>query len=135
MSCEDNKKKIEVVAAVIYKNKDGEKKIFTAQRGYGEFKGKWEFPGGKIEQGETNEQALVREIREELNSVIEVERFICTVDYDYESFYLKMHVYECSLISGKLELLEHESAKWISYNQLKDIDWLPADEEVIKKIN
>ena len=123
-------KTIEVVAAVI--EKDG--KVFATQRGYGEFKDKWEFPGGKIEKGENNEEALVREIREELNSEIKVNEHICTIEYDYPSFHLNMYCYLCSLTSGHLELLEHENSVWLNSDELCSIDWLPADEEVVRQL-
>jgi 8-oxo-dGTP diphosphatase len=121
-------KTIEVVAAII-KNED---KIFATQRGYGDFKGFWEFPGGKMEVGESREQALVREIREELDTEIEVGKFIQTVEYDYPQFHLMMHCYLCTVISGELVLKEHEDAKWLTKDMLDSVDWLPADEAVIE---
>ena len=121
-------KHIEVVAAVIAK--DG--KVFATQRGYGEWKDGWEFPGGKIEPGETPQAALQREIREELATVVEVGRLITTVVYDYPTFQLTMHCFMCRVVSGKLELLEHESARWLSRDELDSVDWLPADIEVVK---
>jgi 8-oxo-dGTP diphosphatase len=123
-------KHIEVVAAVIYK--DGE--IFATQRGYGEFEGLWEFPGGKIEPGESCEVALVREIQEELGVDIEVGDLICTTEYDYPSFHLTMHCFLCNIASGEIELREHKSARWLTKESLNDVDWLPADLEVIEKI-
>ena len=123
-------KSIEVVAAII----GNESKIFATQRGYGEFKDMWEFPGGKMEPGETPEEALKREIKEELDTEINVDSFLTTVDYDYPTFHLTMHCYMCSVISGKLVLLEHESAKWLDKEHLYSIDWLPADIEVVKKL-
>lgn len=116
-------KKIEVVAAIIYKNGA----YFATQRGYGEFEGMWEFPGGKIELGETAESALKREIQEELGIDITVDKFLCTTDYDYPSFHLTMHCYLCSVESGKIELKEHKSARWLTVELLDSIDWLPAD--------
>ena len=124
-------KTIEVVAAVIENNG----KIFATQRGYGDFKDKWEFPGGKVEQGETPEHALAREIKEELDTEIEVRKHICTVEYDYPQFHLIMHCYLCKVLSGDLTLLEHEDAKWLAKDELWSVDWLPADEEVVRKID
>ncbi len=125
-------KAIEVVAAVI---KNG-KRIFATQRGYGEFKDKWEFPGGKIEPGEEKQAALVREIKEELDTEIKVGELIKTVDTDYPNFHITMHVYWCSVISGELSLLEHEAAKWLNSNEglRTAVDWLPADLEVVEEI-
>ena len=123
-------KSIRVSAAVIHR--DG--KIFATQRGYGEYKGKWEFPGGKREEGESGEEALYREIREELDSKVNIERLICTTDYDYPTFHLTMDVYLPSLVEGKLTLLEHEDAKWVSLDSIDDLDWLPADWSVIDEI-
>ena len=121
-------KRIEVVAGII---KSGEK-IFAIGRGYGEFKGFWEFPGGKIEANETREQALVRELKEELAVEIKVENFLCTINYDYPSFHLTMHCFYCAIIKGELTLLEHQSAKWLKVNELDSVKWLPADIEVIE---
>ena len=121
-------KTIKVVAAVIHK--DG--KIFATQRGYGDYKDYWEFPGGKIEPGETSEQAIVREIQEELATVIAPDRFLTTVEYDYPAFHLSMDCFLCHVVTGKLELLEHESAKWLSKDQLRSVAWLPADLQVIE---
>ena len=123
-------KSIRVSAAVIHR--DG--KIFATQRGYGEYKGKWEFPGGKREEGESGEEALEREIREELDSKVKLEKLICTTDYDYPTFHLTMDVYLSTLIEGKLTLLEHEDAKWVSLDSIDDLDWLPADWSVIDEI-
>lgn len=123
-------KSIRVSAAVIHK--DG--KIFATQRGYGEYKGKWEFPGGKREEGESGEEALMREIKEELDSIINVETLICTTDFDYPTFHLTMDVYLASLVEGKLTLLEHEDAKWVSLDSIDSLDWLPADWSVIEEI-
>ena len=120
-------RKIEVVAAVLVR--DG--RVFATQRGYGEFKDKWEFPGGKMEAGEGREEALRREIREELDAEIAVGKLLCTVEYDYPAFHLTMHCYLCSVVSGTLELKEHESARWLSADGLESVDWLPADIQVI----
>lgn len=123
-------KTIEVVAAII-KN---ENKIFATQRGYGEFKDGWEFPGGKIETGETPEDALIREIKEELNTEIQVGQLLDTVEYDYPQFHLTMHCYLCTIKSGKLELKEHEAAKWLTKDTLDSVEWLPADLGLIEKM-
>ena len=123
-------KSIRVSAAVIHR--DG--KIFATKRGYGEYKGKWEFPGGKREEGESGEEALYREIREELDSRVEIEKLICTTDFDYPTFHLTMDVYLASLVEGKLTLLEHEDAKWVSLDSIDNLDWLPADWSVIDEI-
>ena len=124
-------KTIEVVAAIIYK--DGA--YFATQRGYGEFEGMWEFPGGKIEPGESRESALKREIQEELCVNISVEDFICTTNYDYPSFHLTMHCYLCSIESGEIELREHKSARWLTADLLDSVEWLPADLEVVEKLS
>ena len=123
-------KHIEVVAAIIRK----EDKIFATQRGYGEWKDWWEFPGGKMEVGETPEVALVREIREELSAEINVDEFLCTVKYDYPQFHLTMHCYLCSLMTDSLHLNEHEAAKWLTKDELNSVKWLPADLEVVERI-
>ena len=123
-------RKIEVVAAVLVR--DG--RVFATQRGYGEFKDKWEFPGGKVEAGEGREEALRREIREELDAEIAVGKLLCTVEYDYPAFHLTMHCYLCSVVSGTLVLKEHESARWLSADGLESVDWLPADIQVIPLI-
>ena len=123
-------KTIKVVAAVI---KDGDK-IFATQRGYGEFKDGWEFPGGKVEPGETPEAALAREIREELDTEIEVGRKIDCVEYDYPAFHLSMDCFWAEVISGKLILKEHEAAKRLTKNELDSVDWLPADQGLVEKI-
>lgn len=123
-------KRIEVVAALI---RDGDK-IFATQRGYGEYKDFWEFPGGKIEPGETPEAALKREIKEELATEIDVNEYVGTVDYDYPDFHITLLLYLCSMVSGNLELLEHESAKWLLASELYTVSWLPADLEIIPKL-
>jgi 8-oxo-dGTP diphosphatase len=121
-------KQIEVVAAIIH---DAEGRIFATQRGYGDYKDWWEFPGGKMEQGETPEEALKREIWEELETQIVVERFVATVEWDYPQFHLTMHCYLCHVESGHLELKEHEAAKWLNKDELESVNWLPADRMVI----
>jgi 8-oxo-dGTP diphosphatase len=121
---------VEVVAAIILR--DG--KFFATQRGYGEWKDWWEFPGGKMEVGETPEEALKREIREELSTEISVDEFLCTVEYDYPAFHLKMHCYLCSLLTEALHLNEHEAAKWLTKDELDGVKWLPADVEVVEVI-
>ena len=123
-------KTIQVVAAVI---RDREK-IFATMRGYGDFKGLWEFPGGKIESGETPQEALKREIREELASEISVGELIDTVEFDYPTFHLSMDCFWCQLIRGNLELLEAAEARWLTKETLKSVDWLPADSGLIEKI-
>ena len=123
-------KHIEVVAAIIRKGGN----ILATQRGYGDFKDWWEFPGGKMETGETPEEALKREIQEELSTEISVDEFLCTVEYDYPAFHLKMHCYLCSLLTEALHLNEHEAAKWLRKDELDSVRWLPADLEVVAKI-
>ena len=125
-----DKKNIKVVAAVI---KNGNK-IYATQRGYGEFKGGWEFPGGKIEQGETSQEALVREIEEELETKIKVNDLIDTIEYDYQTFHLSMECFWCEIVKGNLVLLEAEAAKWLTKEELYSVDWLPADLLLIPKI-
>ena len=121
---------VNVVAAIIIQNN----KLFATQRGYGEFKDGWEFPGGKIEPGETPQEALVREIKEELNTEIKVGELYYTVDYDYPNFHLHMQCYLCQIISGDMELREHEAARWLKASELWSVDWLPADVKVIQTI-
>lgn len=123
-------KHIEVVAAII-KNKD---KILATQRGYGDFKGLWEFPGGKIETGETKEEALIREIKEELKADIIVSCFVHTVNYDYPTFHLTMHCYFAELNNCDIELTEHLGAKWLTKAELDSVEWLAADVEVVEKL-
>ena len=123
----EERKKIEVVAAIIC---DGDK-VFATQRGYGEWKDWWEFPGGKMEPGESPQNALQREIREELATEIEVGELITTVEYDYPKFHLTMHCFVCKIKTGQLTLLEHEAAQWLGLETLDAVKWLPADEEVV----
>lgn len=125
-----NMKTIEVVAALIVH----EGRIFATQRGYGDWKGFWEFPGGKIEPDETPEDALVREIKEELATEICVERYVTSIEWDYPAFHLSMRCYLCGIVSGSLTLLEHEAAAWLDKDQLDDVQWLPADETIIDQI-
>ena len=120
-------KTIRVVAAIIKRDN----RIFATQRGYGEYKDWWEFPGGKIEEGETPEEALKREILEELATEISVDEYLVTVEYDYPKFHLSMDCFWCSIISGELSLLEHEAAKWLPIDNLRQVKWLPADIEII----
>lgn len=128
-------KTIKVVAAVIKSiNQNNEPIIFATQRGYGEFKGGWEFPGGKIEIGETPQEALKREIKEELDTEISVKDLICTVEYDYPKFHLSMDCFWCEIINGNLVLKEHEDAKWLTKDKLDSVEWLPADLSLIDKI-
>ena len=124
------RKHIEVAAAIIV----DEGKIFATQRGYGEFKDGWEFPGGKIEQGETPKQALRREIREELDTEIEVGELFDTVEYDYPDFHLTLHCFLCTVKSGDLVLKEHEAARWLTKESLNSVEWLPADVGLIEKL-
>lgn len=123
-------KTIRVVAAIIHKDE----KFFATQRGYGAYKDYWEFPGGKIEAGETPEEALIREINEELATTIQPERFLMTVEYDYPGFHLSMDCFICSIVEGEPELLEHESACWLSFDHLSDVDWLPADLFIVDRL-
>lgn len=128
-------KTIRVVAAIIKAtNKEGEPIIFATQRGYGEFKGGWEFPGGKIEDGETPEEALVREIKEELDTEIVVGELIDTIEYDYPTFHLSMDCFWAEIVSGDLVLKEHEAAKWLRMDELDSVDWLPADVTLVEKV-
>ena len=120
-------KTIEVVAAIIHR--DGA--YFATQRGYGKFEGMWEFPGGKIEPGESREDALKREIQEELGVDIYIKELLCTTEYDYPTFHLTMHCYLCSIASGEIELREHKSAQWLTAETLDTVEWLPADREII----
>lgn len=123
-------KTIKVVAAVIKRNN----KIFVTQRGYGEFKDGWEFPGGKVEKGETKEEALIREIKEELDTVIKVDSYLDTIEYDYPDFHLSMDCFICSVVEGHLVLKEHEDSKWIKKEEIDTLNWLPADLVIIDKV-
>ena len=128
-------KTVKVVAAVITaSNENGEKMIFATQRGYGEFKDGWEFPGGKVESGETPQAALKREIMEELETEIEVGELIETIEYDYPTFHLSMDCFWAEIVKGDLVLREHEAAKWLTREQLESVDWLPADLGLVEKV-
>lgn len=128
-------KTIRVVAAVIKaENTDGKPIIFATQRGYGDMKGGWEFPGGKIEEGETPPEALVREIKEELDTDISVGELIDTIEYDYPTFHLSMDCFWCEVVAGDLVLKEHEAAKWLDKDSINDVEWLPADVTLVEKI-
>ena len=138
---EDNsvRKAIRVVAAIIKADVDVDggmniEKIFATQRGYGDFKDGWEFPGGKIEEGETPEDAIVREIKEELDTIVKIERYLDTIEYDYPEFHLSMDCFLCSIVSGTLVLKEHEAARWLSREELDSVEWLPADITIIDEI-
>ena len=129
-------KTVRVVAAVIKAiNENGEPIIFATQRGYGDFKGGWEFPGGKIEEGETPQEALKREIMEELDTEISVGELINTVEYDYPTFHLPMDCFWCEIVKGDLVLKEHEAAKWVTKEQLNSVEWLPADIKLVENIS
>lgn len=127
-------KTINVVAALICDDINNPTRIFATQRGYGEYKDGWEFPGGKVEQGETPKEALAREIREELDTEIEVGPYLATIEHDYPNFHLSMRCYWCTVKEGELVLKEHEAAKWLTKETLDEVDWLPADVTIIDKI-
>ena len=132
----DIKKYVRVAAAIIVRKspEDGRDMVFATQRGYGEYKDEWEFPGGKVEENETSEQALVREIREELDTEIEVGELIDTIEYDYPKFHLSMDCYRCKIVKGNLTLKEHEAARWLDKDSLDSVNWLPADQWLIERI-
>ena len=123
-------KTIKVVAAILINNG----KVFATQRGYGEFQGGWEFPGGKVENGETVENALVREIKEELDTEIDVQELLDKIEYDYPEFHLSMDCFLCTIKSGNLVLKEHKAAKWLTSEELDTVEWLPADQSLLEKI-
>ena len=123
-------KTIEVVAAIIRRGDE----VFATQRGYGDWKDYWEWPGGKMEEGETPEQALVREIREELDAEIHIDKYLTTIDWDYPKFHLTMHCFICSLLTESLRLNEHEAARWLKAGDLRSVRWLPADEDLLPMI-
>ena len=127
-------KTIKVVAAIICDDIKEKNKIFATARGYGELKGGWEFPGGKVEPGETSQQALIREIIEELDTEIKVGELIDMVEYDYPTFHLSMDCFWCQIVRGNLVLKEHEAARWLTKDELNNVEWLPADITLIEKI-
>lgn len=125
-------KVVDVSAALIFRTEpDGTKRVFVTERGYGQWRGWWEFPGGKIEAGESAQSALAREIREELASEVFVKNPLFTIDYDYPAFHLHMQCFDCEVVSGRLELLEHKSAAWLDADNLRSVRWLPADEQIL----
>lgn len=129
-------KQISVSGAIILRTNPltHQKEILATQRGYGDWKGWWEFPGGKLEAGETPEECIVREIREELATEVKAEKILGVVDYDYPAFHLTMHCILCTIVSGDLKLLEHEAAKWVNKETLRSVDWLPADKLILNTI-
>ena len=129
-------KQITVSGAIILRNnpETHKREIFATQRGYGDWKGWWEIPGGKLEPGETSEECIVREIREELAAEIKAEKIVGVVEYDYPVFHLTMHCILCTIVSGELKLLEHEAAKWVNKETLRSVNWLPADQLILDKI-
>lgn len=124
-------KTIKVAAAVIIRDS----RVFAVQRGYGEYKDWWEFPGGKVEAGETPDKTIVREIKEELGTLISADKLLCTVEYDYPSFHLSMDCYLCTVLEGNLTLMEHEDARWLTPEELYDVKWLPADVTAVNLVN
>ena len=124
-------KTIKVAAAVIIRDS----RVFAVQRGYGEYKDWWEFPGGKVEAGETSDKTIVREIKEELGTLISADKLLCNVEYDYPSFHLSMDCYLCTVIEGNLTLMEHEDARWLTPEELYDVKWLPADVTAVNLVN
>lgn len=129
-------KQITVSGAIILREnpETNKKEIFATQRGYGDWKGWWEFPGGKLESGETPEQCIVREIREELAAEVKAEKILGVVEYDYPAFHLTMHCILCTVVSGDLQLLEHEDARWLNKETLRSVNWLPADKLILSEI-
>ena len=129
-------KQVTVSGAIILRTnpETNKKEIFATQRGYGDYKDGWEIPGGKLEPGETPQQCIEREIREELATEVKAEKILCVVDYDYPNFHLTMHCILCSIVSGELKLLEHEAARWLSKDTLRSVDWLPADQLILDSI-
>ena len=129
-------KQITVSGAIIIRtnSETNKREVFATQRGYGEYKDGWEIPGGKLEAGETPEACIEREIREELATRVKAEKILGVVDYDYPNFHLTMHCILCSIVSGELKLLEHEAAKWLTKETLRSVDWLPADQLILNKI-
>jgi 8-oxo-dGTP diphosphatase len=128
-------KTVKVVAAVIRAvNEEGQAVVFATQRGYGEYKDGWEFPGGKVEPGESAQEALKREIMEELNTEISVGAYIDTIEYDYPAFHLSMDCFWCEVVNGQLELKEHEAARWVTGEQIEEVDWLPADLTILESV-
>ena len=129
-------KQITVSGAIILRTnpETNKKELFATQRGYGDWKGWWEIPGGKIEQGETPQECIIREIREELATQVRAEKILGVVDYDYPAFHLTMHCILCTIVSGDLKLLEHEAARWLSKENLRSVNWLPADQLILDKI-
>ena len=129
-------KHITVSGAIILRTNPAtqQKEIFATQRGYGDFKGGWEIPGGKLEEGETPEQCIVREIQEELSTQVKAEKILGVIDYDYPTFHLTMHCILCTIVSGNLQLLEHEASRWLTKENLRTVNWLPADLLILDKI-
>ena len=129
-------KQVTVSGAIILRTnpETNRKEIFATQRGYGDYKDGWEFPGGKLEPGETPQQCIEREIREELATEVRADRILGTIDYDYPTFHLTMHCILCTIVSGELKLLEHEAARWLTKDTLRSVDWLPADLLILDRI-
>lgn len=129
-------KQVTVSGAIILREnpETHKREIFATQRGYGDWKGWWEIPGGKLEPGETSEECIVREIREELAAEIKAEKIVGVVEYDYPAFHLTMHCILCTIVSGDLKLLEHQAARWLDKETLRSVDWLPADQMILDKI-
>lgn len=127
-------KQIEVSCAIIFRDIDNKKEFFATARGYGEYKGWWEFPGGKLEEGESATDCIVREIKEELATVISIKKNLGIVEYDYPTFHLKMHCFLCNIVEGKLELLEAQESRWLTKDEFSSVNWLPADLLVLEKL-